>query len=64
MNELVGGGKTDGPGEVGEGDGGLELEHDDGVALDGRLDHADDATFLFPRCTAVQSDCRESGYPL
>lgn len=64
VNELIGGGEADWPSEVREGDGGLELEDDDGVALDGGLDHPDDAAFLFPWCTAVQSDCRESSYPL
>ena len=64
MDEVVGGGETDGPREVGEDDGRVHLEDDDRVALDRRLDHADDAPLLLPRRAARQAHRREAGGPL
>ena len=64
MDEVVGGGETDGPREVGEDDGRVHLEDDDRVALYRRLDHADDAPLLLPRRAARQAHRREAGGPL
>ena len=63
VDELVGGWKADRPRKVGEDDGRFELQDDDGIALDGWLDHADDPSFLFPRSATVESNGRKTSHP-
>ncbi len=64
VDELIRRWQTDGPGKVGEDHRRLELQDDDGVPLDGRLDHPDDPTLLFPRGAAVETNGGEPGHPL
>jgi len=64
VDELIRRWQTDGPGKVGEDHRRLELQDDDGVPLDGRLDHPDDPTLLLPRGAAVEPNGGEPGHPL